>query len=177
MTETVARQSELKPNDWLPHQLTVWFQCHRESDHGVLSWSYPYSGPHEIGEQRMDLRLTELHERLRSPLDALIDCIAAEIPAPKPARLPHAEVTPIITFGYFTVAVQDKQREAELPACRLYYHEEIREVPTKVEKEIRRRRDKLSERQLDLIQKVASELKKMAWQDYERRFGKHFRSE
>ncbi len=123
----------------------------------------------------MDLRLSELSDGLRSALDALIDSIVAAIPAVEPVCLPHAEVEPTITFGYFTLAVQDRTRGAELPAYRLYYHKEIPDIPTKAEKEIRLRRDQFDDKQLDLAQKAARELRKMAWQDYERRFGKYFR--
>ena len=160
----------------IPHQLNVWFQCHRESDHGVLSYSYPYSGVHEIREQRLELKLSGLEQSILTGLDALIDSVVARIPPPTPVRLPHAGVRPRISFGYFTLAVQDKKRAVELPACRLYYYEEIVEIPSKVEREIRLRRHELDSKQLDLAERVGASLNKMAWQDYERRLGKYFRA-
>lgn len=125
----------------------------------------------------MNLKLSELDGDVRSSLEALIESVVARIPPVERVRLPHAKVEPMITFGYFTLAVQDPKRKAELPACRLYYHEEVREIPTKVEKEIRLEREQLDRKQLELARKVASKLKKMAWEDYKRRFGRYFRGE
>lgn len=157
------------------HQLDVWVQYHRDADHGVLSYGYHYSQPHELREQRIDLKLSELPRDLKSDMNALINALLSRVPTPAVVRLPHAEVRPKITLGYFTLAIQDQRRTNELPACRLYYHEVIPELASNIEREVRVPRPEMSNAELHLAKRAAARLRKMAWEHYESRFGKYFR--
>ena len=160
----------------LKHQLDVWVQYHRDTDHGVLSYGYHYSRPHELREQRIDLKLSELPQDLWRDMNRLIESLVSRIPAPPQVRLPHAEIQPQIHLGYFTLAIQDQRRVNELPACRLYYHEVIAELRSNVEKEVRVARPEMTDVELHLARRAGARLRKMAWEHYQNRFGKYFHS-
>lgn len=157
------------------HQLDVWVQYDREADHGVLSYAYHYSRPHELHEQRVDLTLSELPTTLLMDMNWLVDALASQIPTPRTVRLPHAEIQPTIRLGYFTLAIQDQRRAAELPSCRLYYREVVPELTSAVEKEVRITRPGMSPVELRVAMRTGARLRGMAWSHYRDRFKEYFR--
>ena len=166
----MARLTPSRPR----HQLTVSIQYKATSDEAFLSYSYPYSSPHELREQRLEVQPSTMNLELRTTMDSLVEAVAERITVPAPVRLPHAQISPDLWLGWFTLAVQDQASSRELPACRLYYYEEIRELDSRIEKDIKLERSDLSDIELSLAQRASTMLRKLAWDDYRRRFAEHF---
>ena len=156
------------------HQHKIWIQYHLESDHAVISYGYPDSYPHRLPEQRIDIKLSKLNEDLRRNLCVLHEKVASKIPEPESVRLPHAIIKPEITYGYFTLAALDQDRANELPLCRLYYHEDVKVIPSRVEKFIRITKPEMDEELLSIAKKTSKQLRKLVWEHYKKRFEKYF---
>ena len=156
------------------HQHKIWIQYHLEADHAVLSYGYHESGPHQLPEQRIEMKISELDNDLRQGLNFIHDEVVSKIPEPSIVRLPHVKIKPTISFGYFTLAALDQDRADELPLCRLYYHEDIHEIPSRVEKYIRIKKPEMTDSLLKASLLVSRQLRKIVWLHYKNRFQEHF---
>lgn len=121
----------------MKHQLII----HLDYSPDVLSppseirYSYPLSGPHELKEQVVHVSAAEISNQVKESLDDLREALLGRIEA-KSVRLPHAEITAHVRPTIMTVVIQDQRRD-DIPCVRMYYLEEIEEIGSRVEKQVR----------------------------------------
>ena len=106
-----------------------------------VRYGYHYSGEHHLREQLVQVAVPSLTAAESELLTSVFHMVRERIPAPTPVRLPHATVVPIITLGGFTFVAHDQRQAALLPVARLCYHEDVPELASRVERQIRLTRD------------------------------------
>lgn len=134
-----------------------------------IGYSYHYSGGgHRLG-QTVKLPVESLTPTELARLSDVYMALVARIPAPTPIRLPHATVTPQIRPTGFTFVAQNHASAAILPAARLYYLEEVPELFSRVEKEVRAQKADWTGRESGLVKRVQAWIRARAWAGYRRR--------
>src|SRR5208337_1944945 len=121
---------------------------------------YRSSTPHALSEQVIQLASGEVSEQLRKELTEIIDWLHARLDV-RPVRIPHGEILPGVRDGILTVVVQDQRRS--LPVARLYCYEEIKELGSQVEQELRMEATDFTSKQLAVWKWVREKIKGMAW--------------
>jgi hypothetical protein len=133
----------MKTEQRVPHQLMIHLDYH---PNGALDirYSYPFSTPHALSEQVIRLAPGEVPEQLRKELTEIVDWLHARLNV-RPVRIPH------------------------LPVARLYCYEEIRELGSQVERELRMEATDFSSKQLAVWKSVREKIKGMAWAHFQKR--------
>lgn len=151
----------------LLHQLLIHVDYEPAPGGLEIRYSYPFSRPHELREQVIRIPRKDIPEKLRVELDTIVQALADRIPAPDPARLPHAEFVPEIRRAIATVVIQD-QRPNRTPLARMYYHEEIKEIGSRIEQQVRMNPQDFSDRVKESWWRLRAAIKGIAWKDYKR---------
>jgi hypothetical protein len=158
----------MKTEQRVPHQLMIHLDYH---PNGALEirYSYPFSAPHALSEQVIRLAPGEVPEPLRKELTEIVDWLHARLNV-RPVRFPHGELLPGTRDGILTVVVQDQRRS--LPVARLYCYEEIRELGSQVERELRMEATDFSSKQLAVWKSVREKIKGMAWAHFQKKMNR-----
>ena len=161
---------------YLRHQLNV----HLDYGPGTaelgsldVRYGYPHSGEHQLRDQVLVIPHSDIPQDLRRDLDAIYAALARQMSASKPVRLPHAEIVPTLRPTLLTLVVQDQSRAPQLPIARLNYHEEVAELRSRFDREVRLEGPNWSPGDLVVAQRVRAAVRKLAWQDYRRLVGHH----
>lgn len=157
-----------KPGETVPHQLTIGLEYQPDGALEVL-WRYPYSRIHVIKQQTVRVEGHEIQPEVRRSLDTLAEALTQRIQFDL-VRLPHREVSPLVSPGVLAVALQDRSRANELPAARMYYIEEIAEIGSRAVRVVRVEKDDLSPDELAATDILRRRSKAIAWEDYNKRF-------
>ena len=128
-----------------------------------------HSSPYAIREQVIRLTADQISAKVKGDLDTLVGALSDRILA-SPVRLPSREVNPLIRWANTTIVIQDAQRKDELPLMRMYYLEEISEVESQVEREVRMTADSFSSHEREAWERLRKAIKGIAWHDYQARF-------
>jgi hypothetical protein len=155
----------MKTEQRVPHQLMIHLDYH---PNGALEirYSYPFSTPHALSEQVIQLASGEVSEQLRKELTEIIDWLHARLDV-RPVRIPYGEILPGVRDGILTVVVQDQRRS--LPVARLYCYEEIKELGSQVEQELRMEATDFTSKQLAVWKWVREKIKGMAWVHFQKK--------
>lgn len=137
-----------------------------------IRYGYPYSHPHELKEQLIRMPRNKIPPKVRSELESIVRALACRIPKPAMVRLPHAQIAPTVRHGIATIVVQDQQ-PGRTPLARLYYYEEVKDIGSMIEKEVRIEPGSWSAAERGSWDRLRSAIKAMAWKDYERLAGAH----
>jgi len=86
--------------------------------------------------------------------------------------LNNAEIIPSIQIGVMTIVVQDP-RPNYAPLARLYYFEEIREIGSRIEGQVRMEPKDFSESERASWKRLRAHIKRKVWEDYKRLIGAH----
>jgi|SRR5208283_99353 len=158
----------MKTEQRVPHQLMIHLDYH---PNGALEirYSYPLSTPHALSEQVIRLAPGEVPEQLRKELTEIVAWLHARLDV-RPVRIPHGEVLPGTRDGILTVVVQDQRRS--LPVARLYCYEEIRELGSQFERELRMEATDFSSKQLAVWKSVRQKIKGMAWAHFQKKMNR-----
>lgn len=124
--------------DWVPHQLLIHTDAPPDDTAGLeVRYSYPSSGEHSIPETVVRIPRSRIPEGVVEAIGIVRNWLLGYVPS-NPIRLPHSdEIRPVVRPGILTVVVQDQRRKLELPLVRLYAYEQIREIPSRREVEVR----------------------------------------
>jgi hypothetical protein len=159
----------------LKHQLNIHLDYGPTCPDGGLEirYGYHYSGPHQLREQVICLKQSEIAGPLRKDLAEVYSALERRIPAPENVRLPHASIRPDVKSGGLTLVVLDQARAPTLPMARLYYYEIVASLNSRIEGQVRVERDGWTPTELEICVRIAEGVRKLAWQDYERLIGHH----
>ena len=148
---------------YVPHQLIIHIDYHPD---GTLEirYDYPFSAPHTLGEQVIRLVLEEVPQQLRADLTEFRNWLRARLDV-RPVRIPHGEILPGTREGILTVVIQDQRRS--LPIARLYCYEEIKQLGSQVERELRMEAPDFTPAQRGIWKRVQQEIKGMAWKNFQ----------
>jgi hypothetical protein len=138
-----------------------------------VRYGYHQSGVHELREQVIRVRASDIAPELRFDLAELYAALEKRIPIPEAVRLPHAAVQPEIQPGGLTFVVLDQSRAAALPIARLYYYEVIAPLESRVERQVRAEKPDWTDLERTVCFRVQASVRKLAWADYQRLMGHH----
>jgi hypothetical protein len=150
----------------VPHQLTIHLDYHPTNDLD-LRWSYPYSAPHDIPEQRIRWSAEDLPKEACEALDVLVEGLLARVPGDA-VHVPHRDVTPEVERGVATFAIQDQARPE--PRARLFFTTQIRGVGRRVGGEAALTEAEMAPAETEQWNALRSWAKGRAWDDYTTRF-------
>jgi len=119
-----------------------------------------------LSEQVIRLAPGEVPEQLRKKLTEIVDWLHARLDV-RPVRIPYGEILPGVRDGILTVVVQDQRRS--LPVARLYCYEEIKELGSQVEQELRMEATDFTSKQLAVWKWVREKIKGMAWVHFQKK--------
>lgn len=156
----------------IKHQLLIHVDYSPAPGGLEIRYSYPFSTPHELREQVIRVPRHEIPVAVKAELDALVEALSTRIPTSTPARLPHAEITPSIRRAITTIVIQD-QRPNRTPLARLYYLEEIKEIGSRIERQVRMEPRDFSPSERASWSRLRAAIKRIAWEDYKRLVGAH----
>ena len=139
-----------------------------------VRYSYPFSTPHQLPEQAITIPKAKIPGRIKKDLDYLYQQIRGRIPAPTPVRLPHAQIVPDIRPAIMTVVVQDQQRHSQIPLARLYYHEEVLKLSSRIEAQVRMGPAEFSGSERAAWERLRIKIKRLAWEHYVNLVRKYF---
>lgn len=162
--------------DWYRHQLLVHVDLVPPADVVDVVYSYPFAGAHSLPEIRACVPIADVDEAAARALFAFVGRLVERLPCER-VRLPHAVIAPTYVPGVLTVPVQDARRMGtDLPLARLYVYELLPETGTTREHELRIDRPEFDAGLRSWWDDIRAWGKRIAWREYEVRFGGHFRS-
>jgi hypothetical protein len=150
---------------YVPHQLIIHLDYHPD---GILEikYDYPFSAPHTLSEKVIRLVPEEVPQQLRADLTELRNWLRARLDV-RPVRIPHGEILPATRDGILTVVIQDQRRS--LPIARLYCYEEIKQLGSQVERELRMEAPDFTPEQRAAWKRAQQEIKGRAWMDFQKK--------
>ena len=122
--------------DNVKHQLSIHIDMPPPPGGLEIRYSYVYSSPHALREQVIRIARNEIEDETLEKIQDIISKLESIIPDPTPARLPHAEIVPKIRPAITTIVIQD-QSARRTPLARMYYLEEIEELGSRIEQQVR----------------------------------------
>lgn len=155
----------------IKHQLLIHLDYSPAPGGLEIRYSYPFSRPHELREQVIRVPRRKILVAVKVELDALVEALCTRISTPKPVRLPHAEITPSIRRAITTIVIQDQHRN--LPIARLYYLEEIKEIGSRIERQVRMEPGEFSASERKSWGRLRTNIKRIVWEDYKRLVAAH----
>jgi hypothetical protein len=141
-----------------------------------VRYSYPFSTPHRLPEQAIAVPKAKIPGPIKKDLDYLYRQMSDRIPPPTPVRLPHAHIVPDIRPAIMTVVVQDQQRQTQIPLARLYYHEEVLKLGSRIEAQVRMGPADFSGSERAAWERLRVKIKRMAWEHYVHMMREYFLS-
>lgn len=153
----------------VPHQLSIHLD-YFPGDRVELRYSYPRSAPHPLPEQVVTVPAARLSATIRQALDGLVESLASRIPPRPPVHVPHADIHPRLIVHILTVVIQDQARVDILPVIRLTYSQEVQAPLSRgPEEQVRVDKPTASVDEIGVWRGVRPVMKKLAWEDYQRR--------
>ena len=159
----------------IKHQLVIHFDYGGGVDGVSIKYSYPFTERHKIREQTVVVSQSDVSPDVQADLNTLEAALTSRIPAPESVRIPHARISPTIRNCVITVVVQD-QRRRDIPLARMYYLEEVPEIGSRTEEQVRIEPNDWSESELECWNRLKKFAKQLAWEDYTGRVRPHLLS-
>jgi hypothetical protein len=123
---------------------------------------------HYLGEQTVAIRSADIEPQVAILITAIHQDLERRIPNPEPVRLPHATLTPTISFGYFTFWAQSQAHASDLPMANLVYREYVHKLKSAIDGRVLVRRADWTETLFPAAMRLRAWIRATAWKEYEK---------